>query len=319
MQSEVNSSANRKKDSAGSSQDHHNQAPPNEFLTRRQLFSRTASDVLHGAEWAALLAPLLFRTTIWNGAGQNSKSAKEPPTPKGPYPGTDQTEVFSNGQHFRSLGVAHVLDFYTQHSDFLKKAVEKTDVLILEDLGTTQNPNLFFRSLAEESLKIKKKVLLLDGDQIMLAGLQAEASNLLAALGGSALLCQYIDHRRKEPTWNFSRRMLLRLAVWTAACTGLPSPPVLVNSYFLDGKHYNFDVSYIVDGRTVLMLDKIRKIKAEHPHQNVLAVVGNGHAKLFAYYLRDERTRREFNIKRRIYGATYGLAYSRKPALIEVL
>jgi len=226
-------------------------------------------------------------------------------TDSGPYQGTNAVTELVTGVSFHNLGVYHTSLHFMRERRTVLGAMRRADVVLLEGF-TGQS---YFDNLATLAHEDNKIVVRLEGGLSRIPDLALTANPLVV----TGTLCANLIHlmRRLGPTRDQppekapTEQPSLRRALFTV-CSYLLSEAFRVYQVPSELKNYpSDDWSYIMDGRTVLMLDEIRKIATCNPDLSIVAITGESHARGFSFYTACPENMELFERKLRFYKSVY--------------
>lgn len=192
---------------------------------------------------------------------------------------------------FLNVGVEHVERFleYQMTRTALGAAIAESEMVLLEYGGN------YFPSIAGFAERLGKNVLSIDSSQ----GRLQSCVKGLASLGGATLIATAPD---KEKARDGFIQTLVGMGLLEA---GEVSPTAYYHVLFGDAKKYPaYDVSHMIDARTVFMVAEIHRIRSENPGKKIVVVTGDNHALGIENYLSD-RGKHEWREK--MYNVIYGI------------
>ena len=203
-------------------------------------------------------------------------------------------------------GVIHIEPMLASERARIKEAVRQAHIVCME--SEHNDPRHHRRSdsgyfhIMREIVREERKELY-DVDVVSNIWIPTKLAPILAGAAGLHLYA--IDpFARKVLDRAMPLRGLLRTLGWVGLATGICAPQEL--PAVLSDRSPTFGTSFIIDGRTVLMLQRTLEIAAANPGKRVLLLSGNGHAEGFDFYLRNPGY---FQVKQALYSRTYQPVY----------
>lgn len=267
------------------------EVPDDQKVNRRTAF----------AEFALMIAP--FANQI------RGLIAGRPPRPqnaeKEKYPLTDVTHELKDGGSLRNIGVRHTSEDMKIDKEFLEKAIDGAEVVLLEGGEREEN---FFRLLRDYAESKGKIVYDIDHHRRQLLETQYQMSLMVpAGIGAINGIDDFANHDEQADTLmtrQGSRRNFLRGA---AAAAGLLHLPTYIGSGKGGTEPYpSHRVSYVIDGRTVKMVTNLKEIEREYSGKKIVSITGYTHADGIEYYNKHPEL---YAARKAIYDKTYEPVY----------
>lgn len=274
---------------------------------RRQFFRRFFKGAAMGVESAFILSPFYADQYVDDSALQ--RRIVDFRNGRGPYPYQDVELTLSNGTTVRNLGVAHVEEEFRFSGDHIEQAIRDTDVVFLEGPIVSYDAPGYFRSRAEYALDQGKIVYDIDAYKFIQLSIdiQSGAKNLFAFTGGLALGVEAAGTMADViKDGGLLRRTFFRGIGYYGALTMLPSSSYAVSQVVHPDGYPAPDVSFVVDARTILMLDHMTHIAEKHPGKKLLVISGDMHARGYNYYRSSAAAHTLYESKKAIYEGIYG-------------
>lgn len=266
--------------------------------------------------------------------GKKKESEK---APKADYSLNDTICTFPDGLTFRNLGVAHEASAFLKERDHILEAITQADVVLLEGCPGQE----YFDFVTAIALDKGKRVVHLEsgisrlvGDGNMVADygrLIVVATNILHYLeryekrahkrpvagvesDGEENVTRREDRDKLSPEARriatYIQRTVRAVLTWSMVLLNrtLGMSAVHESPFDKDGRRQYpaFDRSYLIDGRTVIMLDDVHAELRSYRNKRVLAVSGNFHAEGFTHYLSNPQSHADFERKVPMYRKKYG-------------
>ena len=200
--------------------------------------------------------------------------------------------IFNGG--VLNLGVKHAESLFDYYKPYLTQAISKADIVLLE-YGD------WFEKIGEIAKGLGKDVMCIDPRSVSLELVMSFLSyaSVIESIDLSSINL-FDKEQRKEWVKAVARAYLY-------SQLGL-MPPSAALSFMTpnDESEYSFkyDISYLFDARTIIMLDRIEKIAKKNPNKKIAVITGDEHAKGFNFYLKKENEE-----LRRRKSALYSIVY----------
>lgn len=202
-----------------------------------------------------------------------------------------------------SVGVLH-LEGHLDRSDDLQRMIALHDVIAMESESVfdapkhIRLPSNYFARLRCTALEENKILYDIDVNSPVRVDNLEWGTAGVALASGLALHAGMVYDRLNIKS--FSKRAFIRTIGWLATATSL-CPPQAVFQH--RGKDYpSLDLSFCLDGRTVLMLANTLDIAEKYPGKSILMISGDLHAKGVEYYMERPRL---LALKTEIYRKLY--------------
>src|SRR3989344_6329677 len=250
-------------------------------MSRRHFLRSSSASLLTAVATAPITAPLgaagainiLRMLSPQDPAPDANEADKKKGEALGEYP---YTHTFSEDGMYQNMGVLHMKKGWEQLKFHIYRAIELSDIVLLER-------NDWYEEIAKYARSRGKEVLSIDP-----AGFTANSIEFLAwgrsVLGVTRMFGKKPTNAEELKDW------LKEYAKTLGAAERSPVPPSLVGSLVttkvIDPGAYSgkYDFSFAGDARTVFMTAAIEDVCAKSRGKKVLSLVGDEHAKGFEYY-----------------------------------
>lgn len=223
------------------------------------------------------------------------------------------TRIHTNNEHFinnstyRNLWVTHTEEEFKKNKKNIIDTIELSDIILLE-VGPEDG---YFDKIAKICKEKNKTIYYIDNHGFI----NMLASTLCMWIGSVLWIENILNHKELQSLeWikKQSRRNFLAVILWLN--TVVLTYPLLYWERKKLSYEWQYDISYIVDARTVFMLWNIFDLIKQHKWKKFLSITGDVHAKWFEYYIENKDS---FELRKKIYSNTYWLFSSQKPKKVK--
>ena len=225
----------------------------------------------------------------------------------------ENSRAYTNNEHiidstiYRNLWVIHTEEKFKKNKKNIINAIELSDIILLE-AGPEDG---YFDKIAKICKEKNKTVYYIDNHGFI----NILASSLCMWIGNALWIENILSHKELQSLeWlkKQTRRNFLAVILWLN--TVVLTYPLLYWARKKLPYEWQYDISYIVDGRTVFMLWNIFDLIKQYKWKRFLSITGDVHAKWFEYYIENQDA---FNLRKKIYSNTYWLFSSNKQKKAE--
>lgn len=254
------------------------------------------------------LPPLVLWSMLYEEVTDNKPPLSDnwPQTNEEVYPYTNREHSIDDS-FYRNIWVAHTKEDFDKNQSTILGAIDSSDIILLEwHKGNAP----YFDQLAKLCAKRGKEVYFID-DQNSINLTVA----ILCTFLGTIFACKSILNHKELQTVDWlkiqSRRNFLVAMLWMNSLVA--TYPVMYGQAMNLPYRWQYDVSYVIDARTVIMLENIFTLIKQYKGKRILSITGNTHAQGFEHYMENQD---DFDMRKYIYSHTYGL-FSSGPKKFE--